>query len=105
MPRGKLLSEQEVGKILAFQSGFSRQEIATKIRRSKCAVNNVIKLGDNYGQINRQGVERQNQVTGQSEKFGDWQLLAKNLSEKFSVKSLKKSQFALFTRLSKKVVI
>lgn len=55
MPRGKVLSDVEVGKVLAFfDEGFSKRAIAKKLEKSETAVRNVLKNPENYGK-NRPG--------------------------------------------------
>lgn len=50
MGRVKSLNKEEVAKIWAFKSlGLSNRVIAQKINRSPTAVDNVVKLKDNYG--------------------------------------------------------
>ena len=49
MPRGKSLSEQEKGQIIAYQStGMTNRQIATKISRCH-VVNNFLKNPEFYG--------------------------------------------------------
>ena len=50
MPRGKSLSEQEKGQIIAYQStGMTNRQIATKISRCHVVVNNFLKNSESYG--------------------------------------------------------
>lgn len=56
MPRGKSLTEIEKGKIEAFKdTGLSNREIARKLSRSACVVDNFVNLGKFYGKIKRRG--------------------------------------------------
>jgi len=60
MPRGVKLTEDEITKIKAYRDCcLSNRQIAKKIHRSLCAVNNCIKLGDNYGKKRRPGRKSQ----------------------------------------------
>ena len=50
MPRGKSLSEQKKGQIIAYQStGMTNKQIATKISRCHVVVNNFLKNPESYG--------------------------------------------------------
>lgn len=50
MPRGKRLTEREIGKIEALrQEGQGIREIARKIGRTPCLVSTYLKNPDEYG--------------------------------------------------------
>lgn len=56
MPKGTALTWEERGKVLAFkESGLSIRVIASKIKRSKTVVQNLIKMGSNYAKKIRPG--------------------------------------------------
>lgn len=56
MPRGKTLTSEEIAKIEVYKElGISNREIAKKLNRSRCLINNYIRKGKNYGTLKRPG--------------------------------------------------
>ena len=67
MPRGKYLTEQEMGKIKAFKElNIPVREIARRISRSHNVVINFLKNPDNYGQNKTGGPKKK--LTSRSER-------------------------------------
>ena len=56
MAKGKILSDIEKGKIIAFkEQNLSNREIARRLGCSKDSINNFFKKGENYGKRKRYG--------------------------------------------------
>ena len=50
MGKGKQLTSEEIGKIMAYRDeGLSMEQISVKIGRSKCTICHLLKDPENYG--------------------------------------------------------
>ena len=59
MGKGKQLTSEEIGKIMAYRDqGLSMEQISIKIGRSKCAIFNLLKDPENYGKKKSTGRRR-----------------------------------------------